>query len=91
MIKGREVEDIIKNRGFEKGVMYILVTLIERSNSLEKALIDVSQQLNQMVNIIDQFTHVAENMKRSHERMEKRLKGVPDDAPLPVDDRRFDS
>ena len=72
-LKGRNFEELVKSAGFERAVVMTLRELIEEHNQIEKLLIENSQNMNQMVDLIQNFTVVAENMKGAHDTVMKRL------------------
>lgn len=75
-IKARDVEQYIKSMGFEKGIQRVCVELAEQQRALEHTQITVAQTLDQMTDIIMQFSEVAGNMKNAHEDLIKRMQGT---------------
>lgn len=74
-LKARDVEMYIKQMGFEPGVKRCLAELAENQRALEHTQIQVAQALDQMTNLIQQFSIVAGRMKESHEDLIKRMQG----------------
>lgn len=73
-LKSRYYETLIKEQGFERATKMVLMELIEQHNVLEQALITNAQAFDQMTNIIQQFTQVAENMRNKADELEKKLR-----------------
>lgn len=67
MLKARDVEEIIKNRGFERGTVHILSELTSRMAVVEKGVAEMAGIVDQLSTIVSNFTHVAHNMKQSIE------------------------
>jgi molecular chaperone GrpE (heat shock protein) len=51
-MKSRDVEVILRQRGLEGGTLYILTSLVEQVNQLEKNLNDVAQVQHQMTDTV---------------------------------------
>lgn len=66
-IRAREIEGELRNRGPEKGVLYVLQVLAEQQIALQKDMRTLAQSVEQMADIITQFTTVTENMKQAIE------------------------
>lgn len=68
-IRARDIEDILKNRGPERGMMYLFSTLAEQQIALQQDTRRMAQALDQMSDIITAFTTVAEGMKSTIEKL----------------------
>jgi tRNA threonylcarbamoyladenosine modification (KEOPS) complex Cgi121 subunit len=87
-LKERDIEDRIKNMGFERGAMFVLLEQTGEIKQLEKALIDLAKQVDQMAEMMAQFVTVAGNMKDAHQRV-LRMLPPDDDLPRPSEDRKL--
>lgn len=68
-IRAREIEAEIINRGWDKGVVYVLQVLAEQMIAQQKDMRDLAGSVNQMADIITQFATVSENMKLTIEKL----------------------
>src|SRR3954469_19568594 len=68
-IKERDVVDRIKNMGFERGVAFILLEHTGEISQIEKALVSLAKQVDQMAELMAQFVAVAGNMKDAHQQV----------------------
>lgn len=88
-LKERDIEDRIKNMGFERGVMFVLLEQTGEIRQLEKALISLAQQVDQMAALMAQFVTVAGNMKDAHQRVLRMMPSEDDSLPRPSEDRKL--
>jgi tRNA threonylcarbamoyladenosine modification (KEOPS) complex Cgi121 subunit len=88
-LKERDIEDRIKNMGFERGAMFVLLEQTGEIKQLEKALIDLAKQVDQMAEMMAQFVTVAGNMKDAHQRVLRMLPSDDDSLPRPSEDRKL--
>ena len=72
-MKTREIENILKNRGFESGTLYILQALNEENRTLRKSVTELAQLLNHMV---DTMQNVVDATGKMREEQIKALKKV---------------
>jgi len=81
MIKGRDVFDKL-NKKVDPTLVEVLVQLAEEQNVLKKEMVDVAKMVDQMADILGNFTVVAENMKKEMVKLRKRYgdQGVVVDA-----------
>jgi hypothetical protein len=86
-LKERDVEERLRNMGFERGVTYILLEQVGEIRQLEKAMLELSQQLDKMAAMMSAFVAVAGNMKDAHQRVLRMMPSDDDDLPRPSDDR----
>lgn len=68
-IRAREIEAELTNRGFEKGVLYVLQVLAEQMIAQQKDMRDLAASVNQMADIITSVVQVGENMKLTIEKL----------------------
>ena len=71
MIKGRDVFDKL-NKKVDPTLVEVLVQLAEEQNVLKKEMVDVAKMVDQMADILGNFTVVAENMKKEMAKLRKR-------------------
>lgn len=72
-MKTREIENILKNRGYESGTLYILQALNEENRTLRKAVTELGQLMNHMV---DTLQNVVNGVHGMREEQVKALKKV---------------
>jgi hypothetical protein len=75
--------------GFERGAMFVLLEQTGEIKQLEKALIDLAKQVDQMAEMMAQFVTVAGNMKDAHQRVLRMLPSDDDSLPRPSEDRKL--
>lgn len=68
-LRAREIENEIKNRGHERGVVWCLQVLAEQQIALQKDVRGLAELIDQMSNIIQQMTTVSENMKHAVDKL----------------------
>lgn len=68
-LRAREVEDQIKQRGFERGTVWCLQTLAEQQIALQQDMRTLAELVDQQTNIIMQFATVSENMKNALDKL----------------------
>ncbi len=73
-MKAREVRERLKGR-IDPEALHVIEALAEQQSVFRQQLLELAMQLDSMVNIIAQFTVVAENMKNTVDSM----KGVQGD------------
>jgi hypothetical protein len=86
--KSRDVDPILKNRGFEAGTRYILHEVVERMGVMEKGIAAMAQMLDQMVTIQTNTVAVATQMKNTIETITRAKDEAEDDRPNPYDGGR---
>lgn len=62
-IRSREIEGELKNRGHERGTLYVLQVLAEQQIALQKDMRLLAQSVDQMATIVQSVVTVGENMK----------------------------
>ena len=72
-MKTREIENVLKNRGFESGTLYVLQALNEENRTLRKSVTELAQLLNHMV---DTMQNVVDATGKMREEQIKALKKV---------------
>jgi hypothetical protein len=88
-LKEREIESRIKNMGFERGTVFVLLEQTGEIRQLEKALIDLAKQVDQMAEMMAQFVTIAGNMRDAHQRVLRMLPSDDDSLPRPSEDRKL--
>lgn len=68
-LRAREVEDEIRKRGPERGVVWCIQTLAEQQIALQKDVRELAMLIDQMANITQQFSIVAGNMKDAVDKL----------------------
>lgn len=72
-MKTREIENVLKNRGFESGTLYVLQALNEENRTLRKSVTELAQLLNHMVDTMQNVVNATGKMR---EEQIKALKKV---------------
>lgn len=72
-MKTREIENILKQRGFENGTLYVLQAINEENRTLRKSVTELAQLLNHMV---DTMQNVVNGVHGMREEQIKALKKV---------------
>lgn len=62
-MRAREIEEEIKNRGFERGVVYVLSALAEQNNQNKRDIREMAVMLDKVIDMSGGIMAVAENMK----------------------------
>lgn len=70
-MKTRNIEETLRNRGFERGTLYVLEQQNEQIRMMEKNMATMAQMLNQMVDALNNVVDGATGMKME---MQKALK-----------------
>jgi molecular chaperone GrpE (heat shock protein) len=78
-MKARQVEEIIRNQGMERGVVYILASLVEQVNQIEKNLNLMAQVQHQMTDTVANVVEGVGGM-RSHMISTLRKSGINVDS-----------
>lgn len=68
-IRAREVEQEIKNRGYEKGTVYVMQVLAEQMIAQQRDMRDLADSVNMMADIIKSVVTVGENMKMTIDKL----------------------
>lgn len=68
-LRAREIKGIMKERGESAGTVWCLEVLAEQQIALQKDVRNLAAAIDQMANIITNFTHVAEGMKSTIEKL----------------------
>lgn len=66
-IHAREVRNIIREKGIERGTIYILEHIVEYQTELKRQLFDIAQMVNQLTNITSQVVSGVHQFKRQIE------------------------
>ncbi len=78
-LKARNVESIIRAHGFDKGIVICLVQLAEYQTVIRESQMEMAGMLDQMVDVVANFSTVAENMSNAVTQLQKKDSGVSDD------------
>ncbi len=73
MIKTKEIEFILRNKGFEKGTIHILEALNEQVRTINKQQIDLANNCIKIVETLDNVVNGATGMR---DEMMKKLKSA---------------
>ena len=73
-IRARDIETHIRHRGFEKGTVYLLTALAEQMAEIRRDQTELAVFLDKIINIVGNFSAVAENMKSAVESINKSMK-----------------
>jgi hypothetical protein len=68
-IRAREVEQEIRDRGHERGTVYVLQVLAEQMIAQQRDMKDLADSVNMMADIIKSVVTVGENMKMTIDRL----------------------
>lgn len=68
-IRARDIEDIIRNRGMERGTVHVLQTLAEQQRELMSNQRELGDLINSMMDIIPALVTVGEGMKSTIEKL----------------------
>lgn len=79
-MKAREIRERCNGR-VDPNVQYCLEALGEQFSVMQQQFVMLAQQLDQITNIISDFTVVAENLKNTAEAMKKVQGDEDDDGP----------
>ena len=79
----RDVNDKLKELGFERGTAHILQQIIEQQSAFKHEMREMQNMLDKMIGILTQLTAVGEQMKAETERMQRKFGDRPD-LPPPV-------
>lgn len=66
-MKTSEIENVLKNRGFETGTAYILMALNEENRTLRKSVTELALMLDKMIDTMNNVVEGAGAMKREHQ------------------------
>jgi lauroyl/myristoyl acyltransferase len=69
MLKARQVRDILRDKGTDKGVVYVLETLAEQDAHMMKRLVELAQYFDKMVDTMTGVTDLAGRMKAEVQRI----------------------
>lgn len=72
-LKGRYYEDLVRNQGFERATQSVLRELIEQHNVLEQNLIETSQAISKMTDILESIVQMGSQLKDAHSDILKRM------------------
>lgn len=62
-IRAREIEGELRNRGHERGTLYVLQVLAEQQIALQKDMRDLADIVNKVSDIAGYMVQTADNMK----------------------------
>lgn len=74
VMRGRDVRFRLMEKNVDPEVKFVLEQLAEINHTNVLAIAELATMLNQMVDIIQGFTDVAENMKKKTEQLERSTK-----------------
>jgi hypothetical protein len=66
-MKTNQIEEILRDRGFENGAKYILMALNEENRTLRKSVTELAQMLDKMIDTMNNVVEGAGAMKREHQ------------------------
>lgn len=72
MLNAREIKHVINNKGFEKGLVYLVEALAEQDKSLHRALNELASYFNQLVDSMNGVMAAASAMKQVVESVDPR-------------------
>lgn len=84
-LRSRDIDPLIRNRGFEAGTRHMLHEIVERLGVAEKLIAELAQMMEQMVHISSSMMAVAGNMKNVLDRGRQIGEEVDNDRPNPYD------
>lgn len=79
-MKTRDIENILKNRGFESGTLYILQALNEENRTLRKSVTEMAQLLNHMVDTMQNVVNGVHGMRNEQIKALKKAGVLMDDT-----------
>ena len=79
-MKTREIENILKNRGFESGTLYMLQALNEENRTLRKAITELGQLMNHMVDTLQNVVNGVHGMRDEQIKALKKAGVLMDDT-----------
>lgn len=71
MTKGREVQMVLMNKGYERGVAMLLTELFEKQAQLQRDLAHLAQSLDMMTNITAQVVEGTTAIRSQVESMQR--------------------
>lgn len=83
MFKTREIEGILRNKGYEQGVKHILEVQNEAIRQMNKDLTECGVQLSKIIDTLANVVEGAGIMKKNFEHQMRRLGGLNDDGQDP--------
>lgn len=72
-MKTRDIKDIIKNRGLERGTLFVLESQNEQIIALHRGLKDCAVAIDKVIDIVGTLVQVGENMKSTIEKVNKQV------------------
>ena len=78
-LKARDVADHVRTMGFEKGIFHCVVKLAEYQTVIRESQMEMAGMLDQMVDVVANFSTVAENTSNAVTQLQKKDSGVSDD------------
>ena len=69
-LKAREIEERFKNMGSERATIHCLTEIAEYQRAQREQIMQLATMYSNMINILEQFTVVAENMKSAVQKLE---------------------
>ena len=79
-MKTREIENVLKNRGFESGTLYVLQALNEENRTLRKSVTELAQLLNHMVDTMQNVVNATGKMREEQIKALKKAGVLMDDT-----------
>ena len=70
-MKANQIEDALKQRGMERGTLYVLTALAEQINSIERAMIGVTKT---QIAVVDSLQNVVNGTAMMKSELMKELK-----------------
>lgn len=72
-MKTRDIKDILRNRGQERGVLFVLESQNEQIIALHRGLKDCAIAIDKVIDIVSTLVQVGENMKSTIEKVNKQV------------------
>lgn len=74
MLKGREIEAEIRNRGFEKGVIYVLREQQEAMIAIHQQQVELANAFMKLADAVNTVAGGYQMLRQQTERMSKNIK-----------------
>lgn len=79
MMKARDIKGILRDKGNEKGIVYILETLAEQQFYMMKRLVELAQYFDKIVDAMGTTVEAVDRAKAEVQRIQKLMED--DDLP----------
>lgn len=73
-LKARQVQDLLREHGFERGVVKCIEALADYQAVIREGQVEMAQMLNQAADTLANFVAVADNLKTAQQRLENKDK-----------------